>query len=165
MYSTREDQERWFIRQLETAVALDLPVIFHERDSHGRLLEILKSRYPAGIQGVIHCFSGNAKELEQYLALGLYIGITGILTLKKRGADLRTMVPLIPEQRLVVETDAPYLTPSPEKNRHRRNEPAFVLSTLLKLATVRDQDPESLAKTIFENTCRLYNINPIDFDR
>jgi TatD DNase family protein len=162
MYSSREDQERWFIRQLETAVALDLPVIFHERDSHGRLLEILKSRYPAGIKGVIHCFSGNAKELGQYLALGLYIGITGILTLKKRGADLRTMVPLIPEQRLVVETDAPYLTPSPEKNRHRRNEPAFVLSTLLKLATVRDQAPEALAKTIFENTCRLYNISPMD---
>ena len=115
MYSSREDQERWFIRQLETAVSLDMPVIFHERDSHGRLLEILKNRYPAGIKGVIHCFSGNSTELEQYLALGLYIGITGILTLKKRGADLRTMVPLIPEQRLLVETDAPYLTPAPEK--------------------------------------------------
>ncbi|MBW1867287.1 MAG: TatD family hydrolase [Deltaproteobacteria bacterium] len=163
MYSSRKDQETWFVRQLETAVALGLPVIFHERDSHGRLLEILKSRYPSGIKGVIHCFSGNSSELEQYLELGLYIGITGILTLQKRGADLRTMVPLIPRHRLLVETDAPYLTPAPEKNRHRRNEPAFVKSTLLRLAAVRGQDPESLADIIFENTCRLYNINSMDF--
>ncbi|RLC31487.1 MAG: TatD family deoxyribonuclease [Deltaproteobacteria bacterium] len=163
MYSSREDQEKWFVRQLETAVALDLPVIFHERDSHGRLLEILKSRYPSGIRGVIHCFSGNSTELEQYLELGLYIGITGIITLKKRGADLRAMASLIPEQRLLVETDAPYLTPAPEKNRYRRNEPAFVRSTLIKLAEVRGRDPESLADVIFENTCRLYNISPADF--
>ena len=163
MYSSREDQEKWFVRQLETAVALDLPVIFHERDSHGRLLEILKSRYPSGIRGVIHCFSGNSTELEQYLELGLYIGITGIITLKKRGADLRAMASLIPEQRLLVETDAPYLTPAPEKNRYRRNEPAFVRSTLIKLAAVRGRDPESLADVIFENTCRLYNISPADF--
>jgi len=163
MYSSREDQEKWFVRQLETAVALDLPVIFHERDSHGRLLEILKSRCPSGIKGVIHCFSGSSTELEQYLELGLYVGITGILTLKKRGADLRAVVPLIPEERLLVETDAPYLTPAPEKNRYRRNEPAFVKSTLLKLAAVRGLDPEYLAGIIFENTCRLFNITSKDF--
>ncbi len=163
MYSPREDQEKWFVRQLEAAIALNLPIIFHERDSHGRLLEILKQRHASGIKGVIHCFSGNLTELEQYLELGLYIGITGILTLKQRGADLRTMVPEIPEKRLLVETDAPYLTPAPEKNRHRRNEPAFVKSTLLKLAAVLGRDPESLADIIFENTCRLFDISPMDF--
>jgi TatD DNase family protein len=126
MYSPREDQERWFIRQLEIAAELSLPMIFHERDSKGRFLDILKAHLDKEQTGVIHCFSGNTDELQQYLGMGLYIGITGILTLKSRGAKLRRMVTQIPSDRLLVETDAPYLTPAPEKNHTRRNEPAFV---------------------------------------
>lgn len=160
MYASRKDQEKCFVRQLEMAAPLSLPFIFHERDSRGRFLEILKAHFSKGLKGVVHCFSGNRKELEQYLAMGLYIGITGIVTLQQRGAGLRRLVPLIPEQRLLVETDAPYLTPAPEKNRIRRNEPAFVKSTLLKLALVRQQDPTELAAAIFENTCRLYKVDP-----
>ena len=158
MYSPKKDQEKWFVRQLEIADELNLPVIFHERDSKGRFIEILKAHYRKGKTGVVHCFSGNKTELEQYLDLGLYIGVTGILTIKGRGAKLRKLVPLIPVNRLVVETDAPYLTPAPEKNRTKRNEPAFVKSVLLKLAEVIDQDPEKLAATIWENSCRLYNV-------
>ncbi|MGD8303547.1 MAG: TatD family hydrolase, partial [Desulfobacterales bacterium] len=89
MYSPREDQEKWFIRQLQIAAQLDLPVIFHERDTGGRFLEILKAEFRNQNGGVVHCFSGTLPELEQYLNLGLTIGITGILTLKARGADLR----------------------------------------------------------------------------
>ena len=158
MYSPREDQEKWFIKQLEAADELDLPIIFHERDSNGRFLEILKTQTDMTRRSVVHCFSGNFEELEQYLDLGLCIGITGILTLKQRGEALRKMVPDIPADRLVIETDAPYLTPAPEKNHTRRNEPAFVKSVLLKLAEVRQQDPQELADVIWENTCRLYNI-------
>jgi TatD DNase family protein len=90
--------------------------------------------------------------------MGLYIGITGIVTISKRGRKLREMVAQIPEDRLLVETDAPYLTPAPEKNKTRRNEPAFVKSVLLKLAETKKTDPEDLAEIIWDNTCRLFNI-------
>ena len=160
MYSPRTDQEGWLIRQLEIANELGLPIIFHERDSHGRFLEILEMHLKKEQTGVIHCFSGTSTELQRYLSLGFYIGITGILTLKERGANLRKMLPQIPAERLLVETDAPYLTPAPEKNRTRRNEPAFVKSVLLKLAEVRNEDSAELAEIVWENTCRLYNIEP-----
>ena len=158
MYSPREDQERWFIKQLEAADEINLPTIFHERDSQGRFLEILKMKTGKARKGVVHCFSGNNSELEQYLDLGLCIGVTGIVTMKQRGAQLRSMIPSIPVDRLVIETDAPYLTPAPEKKHTRRNEPAFVRSVLLKLAEIRQQDPAELADIIWDNTCRLYNI-------
>lgn len=160
MYSTQEDQEKWLRRQLDCALSLNLPVIFHERDTKGRLLEILGEYSGTELTGVIHCFSGNGEELERYLDLGLLIGITGILTHRQRGAGLRDLVGSIPGQRLLVETDAPYLTPSPERNRARRNEPAFVRTTLLKLAEIRKVDPECLSAVIWNNTCRLYHINP-----
>jgi TatD DNase family protein len=160
MYSPQNDQEKWFQRQLDIACRLGLPMVFHERDSNGRFLEILKGRGYAGINGVVHCFSGSRDELEQYLALGLHIGITGILTQKSRGAQLRHLAAAIPAERLVVETDAPYLVPAPERNSHRRNEPAFVKSVLLKLAEVKGTAPEKMADTIWQNTCRLYGLNP-----
>lgn len=159
MFSPRDIQESWFIRQLGIARDLDLPLIFHERDSNGRFMEILRNHGGEGLAGVVHCFSGTPDELRGYLELGLYIGITGVLTVKGRGADLRDMVGSIPASRLLVETDAPYLTPVPERNKHRRNEPAFVKSTLLKLAEVRGDDPEALSETIWQNTCRLYRID------
>jgi TatD DNase family protein len=159
MFSPRNVQEKWFARQLEIADQLDLPVIFHERDSEGRLLEILKAHFKKGRNGVIHCFSGNNLELKQYLDMGLYIGITGIVTIDARGAYLRKLVPSIPSNRILIETDAPYLTPAPEINHTRRNEPAFVRSVLLKLAEIKKDEAERLAKIIFENTCRLYRIS------
>ena len=158
MYSRREDQKKWLIRQLEVSGELDFPVIFHERDSDGSLLKILKKHFKPDRTGVIHCFSGSEFEMNQYLALGLYIGITGIMTIKGRGAKLRNLAPLIPANRILIETDAPYLTPAPEKNKIRRNEPAFVKSVLLKLAEVRGEEPDELASIVYENTCRLYNI-------
>jgi len=158
MFSPRKDQEKWFSRQLEISDGLGLPVIFHERDSNGRLIEILKRHFKKGRNGVIHCFSGNKNELKQYLDFGLYIGITGIVTIESRGDDLRKLLPLIPIERILIETDAPYLTPAPEKNHTRRNEPAFVRSVLFKLAEIIEKDPENLAKIILENTFRLYRI-------
>jgi len=160
MYSPREDQEKWFIRQIEVAGILKLPVIFHERDSGGRFIEIMAAHFKNEKGGVVHCFSGNTAELYQYLDLGLYIGITGILTIKTRGAELRNMVQSIPIEKILIETDAPYLTPAPQKNSTRRNEPAFVKSTLLKLAEMMGEAPHHLASVIWENTCSLYSINP-----
>ena len=160
MHSPREIQERWLIRQLAAADSLDLPVIFHERESGGRLLDILKQCHRHPGNGVIHCFSGTRPELSQYLDLGYYIGITGILTIQSRGEDLRKLAPEIPLNRILIETDAPYLTPAPEKNHRRRNEPAFVRSVLLKLAQVRQEDPDELADALWRNTCRLFRVPP-----
>jgi TatD DNase family protein len=158
MRSPLADQEKWFVRQIEAACELSLPLIFHERDSKGRFLEILKSDFPSRAGGVVHCFSGDRDDLEQYLKLGLRIGITGILTIKGRGAALREMAPLIPLDRILIETDAPYLTPAPQKNKTRRNEPAFVASVLHRLADVLNQDPETLAAITRKNALDLFGI-------
>lgn len=136
-------------------------MIFHERDSQGRFLELLQTCPPPPGAAVVHCFSGTRPELTRYLDMGYYIGITGILTLKERGEPLRRLVPRIPSDQLLVETDAPYLVPEPERRRSRRNEPAFVRSVMLKLAEVRGEDPEELARTVFANTCRLYRLEAL----
>jgi TatD DNase family protein len=159
MYAPRDEQEKCFVQQLETAAESGLPLIFHERDSGGRFLELLRTCPPPAGAAVIHCFSGDRAELMNYLNLGYFIGITGIVTLKERGEFLRRLIPEIPATQLVVETDAPYLTPETERRRLRRNEPAFVRSVLIKIAEVRGEDPEDLARVIFDNTCRLYRIS------
>ncbi len=158
MFSPQKDQEKCLIAQLEAAGGLDLPLIFHERDSNGRFFDLLKAHGPENRKGVVHCFSGTKEELFKYLDLGYHIGITGILTIKKRGEYLRNLVPLIPNDRILIETDAPYLTPAPQKNKYRRNEPAFVKSVLLRLAQIKETDPETLAQIIFKNTNQLYGL-------
>ncbi len=160
MFSPRADQEACFTAQMAMAGDLDLPLIFHERDSKGRFYEILKTDGPSSRKGVVHCFSGTKEEMFKYLDLGYYIGITGILTILQRGEYLRQIVSLIPEDRILIETDAPYLTPKPQKNKFKRNEPAFVKSVMERLADVRGEDPERLAQKVFDNTLRLYQISP-----
>jgi len=163
MFSPQKIQEKWFVRQLEVADELNLPLIFHERDSNGRFLQLIQKTNHRNRTGVVHCFSGSKKELQAYIDLGLYIGITGIITIKTRGADLRDLVKLIPADRLLIETDAPYLTPAPEKNKTHRNEPAFVLSTFLKLSEILEQNPEKLSEIVWDNTCRLFKIQSSEF--
>jgi TatD DNase family protein len=158
MFSPQKDQEACLRAQLAIAGDLDLPLIFHERDSRGRFYDIVKSEGPASRKGVVHCFSGTREEMFQYLDLGYHIGITGILTIHKRGRTLRELATLIPEDRILIETDAPYLTPAPQKNKTCRNEPAFVKSVLFKLAEVRKEAPEALAHVTRENARRLFNI-------
>jgi TatD DNase family protein len=108
MFSPKAVQERWFSRQMDIARELKLPLILHERDSGGRFLDMLKSHCANGCAAVVHCFTGTRAELFSYLDLGCYIGITGIITIKGRGAPLREMVSLIPDNRILIETDAPY---------------------------------------------------------
>jgi TatD DNase family protein len=158
MFSPQKVQEHWLVRQLETAQELGLSMIFHERESQGRFLEILHSHWGPQCKGVVHCFSGNEAELDAYLDLGMFIGITGILTMQARGESLRRMAKRIPADRLLVETDAPYLTPVPERNKSRRNEPAFVRTVLVKLAAVRQEDLSQLAAAIWSNTCSLFGL-------
>jgi TatD DNase family protein len=160
MYSPVSDQENGLIRQLEIADELNLPIIFHERQSDGRLIAILKQHHRHPGNGVIHCFSGSPTELETYIDMGYSIGITGILTIRERGKALRDMLPSIPLDRMLIETDAPYLTPSPQKNRIRRNEPAFVRTVFETIGQILDIPLPQLAETIWQNTCKLYHIDP-----
>ncbi len=160
MHSPQADQEKWFVQQLAKAQKLKLPLIFHERDSNGQFLNLLKTHYEGKCSGVVHCFSGTREEMEAYLDMGFYIGITGIVTIKGRGRGLRELLPFIPADRMLIETDAPYLTPTPNRNKVSRNEPAFVRTTLLKIAEVKKEAPEKIASETWENTCRLFDISP-----
>lgn len=159
MFSPQKDQETCFSEQVEIAGSLDLPLIFHERDSEGRFYELLCRHMAKNQKGVVHCFSGNRKEMESYLELGLFIGVTGIVTLRKRAAKLRRLVEILPEEYILVETDAPYLIPEPERRHTKRNEPAFVRFVLSEVAAIRQTDPERLAAVVWDNTCRLFSIN------
>lgn len=158
MHSPAKVQEKWFEAQMVAADGLGLPVIFHERDSMGRFLEMIKDFPFAESKGVVHCFSGTKAEMFAYLDLGFHIGITGILTIKSRGAELRRLVQMIPEDRILIETDAPYLTPAPQKNKVRRNEPGFVKSVMERLAEVRNEDIEVLSEAVWNNTCELFSV-------
>ncbi len=160
MYSPRDIQERRFMQQLDLAEHTGLPLIIHERDSDGRLIDLLRSHRGSGARGVIHCFSGSRSEMDTYLDMGFHIGITGIITHKQRGTLLRSLVPHIPSHRILVETDAPYLTPTPERNTYRRNEPAFVKTVLMKVAEVRGEGIVQLAEVVWKNTCELFGGQP-----
>jgi TatD DNase family protein len=134
-YSPRPVQEKWFAEQVGLAEELQLPLFLHERDAGARFCEILKAsrrETPA----VLHCFTGTREELRTYLDLGLHIGITGWICDERRGTHLRELVRDIPADRLMIETDAPFLLPRslPEKPRNGRNEPAFLPHVLGAIA-------------------------------
>ena len=128
-FSPRPKQEQAFAAQLVLAAETGLPVFLHERDAHDRFLAILKEHWPHLTGGVVHCFTGSAAALDAYLELGLHVGITGWVCDERRGKGLRGMVGRIPLNRLMIETDAPFLTPriTPSGVKlPRRNEPSFL---------------------------------------
>jgi TatD DNase family protein len=125
-YSPHPDQEKWFIAQAELALSIQKPLFLHSRDAHPRFSEILRALKVK--KAVAHCFTGERDELHAYLDLGLYIGITGWICDERRGRHLLELVRDIPRDRLLLETDAPYLTPRDlhPQPKARRNEPAFL---------------------------------------
>ncbi|MBR9857573.1 MAG: 3'-5' ssDNA/RNA exonuclease TatD [Gammaproteobacteria bacterium] len=145
-FSPRPQQDAVFEAQLELAAELQLPVFMHCRDAHERFLEILapwRSRLPAA---VLHCFTGSEAELRDCLALDLHIGITGWICDERRGQELQQLVSLIPANRLMIETDSPYLLPrdlSP-KPASRRNEPAHLPHIARRIAECRGEDSAAL---------------------
>lgn len=145
--SPRSVQERVFARQLELAVELRRPVFLHQRDAQGRFLAILRDYRDSLVAAVVHCFTGGREELWPYLDLDLYLGITGWLCDERRGELLRSCVRDIPDNRLMIETDAPYLTPRDlePKPKDGRNEPAFLSHILKRLAQLRSADTLQLA--------------------
>ena len=150
----REVQREFFDAQLSLAAAHHLPVIIHDREAHGDTVDILRA-HKGQVTGVMHCFSGSYETAKECLDMGFYIGFGGALTFKnaRRNVEVASKVPL---DRLVVETDCPYMAPVP--CRGQRNDPTKTLYVLQKLAELRSMDQETLAPVLFENGKRLFGI-------
>jgi TatD DNase family protein len=151
--SPRDAQQAAFRTQAELAVRLGLPLIVHTRDAEADTIAILNQIRPR--RGVIHCFTGTPELAECALELGFMISFSGIVTFKSAG-DIREVARTVPSDRLLVETDAPYLAPVP--HRGRRNEPGFVVETATVLAELRNEAPEDLHSRTTENFMALFGI-------
>ncbi len=152
MSSSKEVQKEFFISQIELAKKLDMPVIVHDREAHGDTLEILKQTKPAG---VVHCFSGSAEMANEIIRLGMYIGLNGVVTFKNARKSLE-VVKTIPLERLVLETDCPYLAPEP--HRGKRNDSSYIPFIAEKIADVLNMDAQKILNITSENAKRLYNL-------
>jgi len=159
-YSPPADQEKAFEAQLELAAELKLPVFMHERDAHQRQFEILKNYRDHLCNGVIHCFTGDKTALFDYLDMDLHIGITGWICDERRGVELQRLVSNIPHNRLMLETDAPYLLPRTitPKPKTRRNEPAYLPWVLKAVCEQRDESESELAALTHETSQRFFNL-------
>ncbi|BDA46123.1 3'-5' ssDNA/RNA exonuclease TatD [Coccomyxa sp. Obi] len=156
-------QETWFREQVKLAVELRKPLFLHCRDAADRLISILQE-YTLTAPAVAHCFTGTKEELEKYIDMGLYIGITGWVCderPERGGQELASILSLIPEDRLMLETDCPYLVPRtirPSKARPRRNEPALLPHVLQAVADAVGEDMETLAQRTTENAQRFFGL-------
>ena len=146
-FSPRPIQEKVFAAQLELAAELAMPVFMHERDAHDRFVAILGEYQSRLGPAVLHCFTGEASELDRYLELDLHVGITGWICDERRGTHLRELVARIPLERLMLETDSPYLLPRDldPRPKSRRNEPMHLAHILETVAACRQIDPGELA--------------------
>jgi len=160
-FSPHADQERAFRQQLELAAEVGKPAFLHQRDAHDAFVAILRDYRPRLVGGVAHCFTGNEPELRDYLDLGLSIGITGWICDERRGHHLRELVRLIPADRLMLETDAPYLLPRDlhPKPRSRRNEPKYLPHVLATVAACRDEPPEVVAEATTRNALSFFGFD------
>lgn len=158
-YSPHPDQEKWFVAQLELGIELKKPLFLHSRDAHPRFAEIIRTHRPE--KAVAHCFTGEKDELRAYLELGLYIGITGWICDERRGRHLVELVRDIPRERLLLETDAPYLTPRDLRPppKARRNEPAFLPHILRAVARALGRPAEELAAETTRNALRFFGLH------
>ena len=159
-FSPRDAQRRAFREQLEIAADARLPVFLHQRDAHDEMVELLRPVRSRLCGGVAHCFTGTAQMARDYLDMDLYIGITGWLCDERRGADLRDAVRHLPLDRVMIETDAPYLLPRdlPRKPRGRRNEPRFLPHVLLRLAAAMGRTVDEVAYATRRNAERLFSL-------
>lgn len=159
-YAPSGDQRQAFEGQLKLAADCGKPVFLHQRDAHDEFLALLRDYCPSLAGGVAHCFTGGRTELDDYLGLGLHIGITGWICDERRGKDLRAAVAGLPLDRLLLETDAPYLLPrtlSP-KPRSRRNEPAHLTEVHRMVAECMQQPVELVAAASTRNAERLFRL-------
>lgn len=159
-FSPPADQISAFRAQLELAAVTHLPVFLHQRDAHDEFLDMLSEFRGALTGGVAHCFTGNERQLNDYLELDLYIGITGWICDERRGHHLHDLVGQIPAERLLLETDAPYLLPRnlTPKPKNRRNEPQFLVQVLETVAAATNKSAQQLALETTANARRLFGL-------
>ena len=157
-FSTRENQRKVFQAQLELASSLDLPVFVHDRDSNSEVLEMLQ--HSAKTDVVVHCFTGDGQLLDSYLEIGCYIGVTGWVCDPNRGLDLAHIIERIPDERLMLETDSPYLMPKNinPKPSTRRNEPANLKYVRKKVAASRNQSESHIDQITTANAIRFFRL-------
>ena len=155
-YSPREAQRQHFRTFIQLALELDLPLSMHVRKAYAEAAEILRQEGCGRVRGVMHCFTGTAPEAEALLALGLSLSFSGIVTFKS-AQGLRAVVPTVPMDRLLIETDCPYLAPVPY--RGRRNEPAYVSQVAATLARLKAVPLEEVAQITWRNTARLFRLD------
>jgi TatD DNase family protein len=157
-FSPHADQERVFRLQLELACESQKPLFLHQRDAHDPFVAILKEYLPRTSGGVAHCFTADSAAAYEYLDMGLYIGITGWLCDERRGQHLREVVKQTPLDRMLIETDAPYLLPRDlqPKPKSRRNEPAFLPHILNTIAHLRGVSAAAIALAITANARQLF---------
>ncbi len=151
-FSPRDIQKKVLCQQIELAQELSLPVILHDREAHGDMYEILEKYRPLG---VMHCFSGSAELMKQSVKLGLYIGLGGAVTFKNARVPLEVAAQ-VPLDRLLLETDAPYMTPVPY--RGQRNDSKYIELVAQKIAEVRGITPEEVCTAAEENARRLFGL-------
>ncbi|PSO75552.1 MAG: deoxyribonuclease [Cyanobacteria bacterium QH_8_48_120] len=156
-----EQQKAVARAQLEIAQQLDLPVIIHCRDAAAPLAELLQEFWQTNgaVRGVMHCWGGNPEETQQFLDLGFYISFSGIVTFKN-AKQIQASAEMVPSDRLLIETDCPFLAPVPR--RGKRNEPSYVRYVAESLALQKNMNLEALAAQTSENACRLFGIDPPD---
>jgi TatD DNase family protein len=155
--SPPETQRLVFRRQIGIARAVGKPLVIHCRDAHEETLAVLREERAGEIGGVMHCFSGDVEIARRCLDLGLFISLAGPVTYKNARA-LPGVARFVPEDRLVVETDCPYLPPTP--HRGKRNEPAYVALTAAFVADLRKAEPENFGHTLTANAAKLFGITP-----
>ena len=160
-FSPREAQLDAFRAQLEIAADTGLPVFLHQRDAHDDFVEVLEPMLPRLSRAVAHCFTGEHESLREYLAMGLYIGVTGWICDERRGMHLRDIVSAVPDDRLMVETDAPYLLPRTirPKPKSRRNEPMYLPEVLRVVAQARDQSEDRVAASTTRNALKFFSLD------
>jgi len=154
--SPRDIQIKWFVEQVRMAKRLKLPVIIHDREANEAVFKILKEEHAFETGVLLHCYSGSRELAMQYIKLGAMISIAGPVTYKNARKTVE-VVEAVPLDRLMIETDAPYL--SPEPNRGKRNEPMFVTHTCQRMATIKGIPYDEMAKATLENAIRFFKIN------
>jgi len=159
-FSPREAQLAAFQSQLDIAAETGLPVFLHQRDAHDDFVEMLEPMLPKLSRAVAHCFTGEHESLREYLAMGLYIGVTGWICDERRGAHLKEIVSIVPDDRIMIETDAPYLMPRTlqPKPQTRRNEPMYLPEILRVIAEARGQTEAHVARITTENAVRFFRL-------
>lgn len=153
--SPRDKQKYWFGRQIDLARELDMPIIIHDRDAHKDTLDILKNHHAEKVGGAFHCYTGSVEMLKDVLDLNLYVAFGGSLTFKKAAKPIEA-AKAVPLERLLIETDSPYLTPEP--NRGKRNSSLYIHYVAEKLAEIRNIDVRQIIEITAENAKKCFRI-------